>query len=467
MPFFADLHIHSHYSRATARDLNLESLHYWAQLKGLEVVGTGDFTHPLWVEEMREKLIPAEEGLFQLKPELARTIDATVPESCRGPVRFILSCEISNIYKKGDKTRKNHNVILMPTLDGVEQFNRRLAAIGNVVSDGRPILGLDARNLLEIMLEIDPQGIFIPAHIWTPWFSLLGSKSGFDSIEECFEDLSHNIFALETGLSSDPPMNWRVSNLDGRTLVSNSDAHSPSKLAREANIFDTELSFSAMRHALQTGESFIGTIEFFPEEGKYHLDGHRKCGIIFEPGQSLSHDCLCPECGKPLTLGVLHRVEALADRNEKDLPERTHQFFSLVPLTEILSNILSVGPTSKKVKTAYMETLTALGPELGILKELDESQLGEAPVPLLDEAVRRMRSGDIVLKGGYDGEFGTVAIFDPKEREKLLGQRTLFNIPKVSSAKKTNPKEKKAKQVSRVVKKKASPNQLMKQHLQP
>ncbi|SHJ53006.1 UvrD-like helicase C-terminal domain-containing protein [Desulfatibacillum alkenivorans DSM 16219] len=430
MPFAADFHIHSCYSRATARDLNLENLHYWAQLKGLTVVGTGDFTHPAWFAEIREKLEPAEPGLFKLKPELAAPIDAQVPASCKGEVRFILSAEISNIYKKNDATRKNHNVILMPDLDKAAKFNEKLDSIGNIKSDGRPILGLDAKILLEYMLEFDPDGLFIPAHIWTPWFSLLGSKSGFDSIEECFEDLSPHIYALETGLSSDPPMNWRVSDLDGRTLVSNSDAHSPSKLAREANLFGAELSFPAMSRALKTGEDFLGTIEFFPEEGKYHLDGHRKCNVCLTPPESLANGCLCPVCGKPLTLGVLHRVEALADREEGQLPERRHPFYSLVPLVDILSNILGVGPASKKVKTAYDETLKAVGPELYVIKDASPEELEKSPLPLLAEAVSRMRSGSIVLKGGFDGEYGTVAVFDAQEREGLLGQQALFDIPK-------------------------------------
>ncbi|MBI9075666.1 MAG: UvrD-helicase domain-containing protein [Desulfatibacillum sp.] len=443
MSFAADLHIHSCYSRATARDLNLESLHYWAQLKGLTVVGTGDFTHPKWFGEIREKLEPAEPGLFVLKPEFADPVNAKVPESCRGPVRFILSAEISNIYKKNDRTRKNHNVICMPDPEKVLKFNAKLDSIGNITSDGRPILGLDARNLLEIMLEHDPEGIFIPAHIWTPWFSLLDSKSGFDSIEECFEDLSSHIFALETGLSSDPPMNWRISGLDGRTLVSNSDAHSPSKLAREANLFDTELSFPAMRRALETGENFLGTIEFFPEEGKYHLDGHRKCGICFRPGESLAHDCLCPVCGKPLTLGVLHRVEELADRQDGQLPERRHPFHSLVPLVDILSTVLGVGPTSKKVTTVYHEILKAMGPELWIIKDAAIEELEKSPLPLLGEAIKRMRAGNIVLNGGFDGEYGTVAVFDDQEREILLGQQALFSIPKPAKAVKKKPEIKK------------------------
>ena len=292
MKFIADLHIHSKFSRATAKNLDFENLYIAAQLKGITVIGTGDFTHPGWFSEIKEKLIPAEAGLFRLKKEIARECDDRVPKSCRGEVRFLLVTEISNIYKKNEKTRKNHNLIFMPDLESAEQFNRKLDRIGNIKSDGRPILGLDSRDLLEIMLETDDRGFLVPAHIWTPWFSVLGSKSGFDSIDECFDDLSEQIFAVETGLSSDPPMNWRVSGLDRMTLISNSDAHSPSKLGREANLFNSELSYHAIRRALESdnSEEFLGTFEFYPEEGKYHLDGHRKCGARLWPKNTIENN---------------------------------------------------------------------------------------------------------------------------------------------------------------------------------
>ena len=308
--YIADLHIHSKFSRATARNLDLEHIYIWAQLKGITVVGTGDFTHPEWYSQITEKLETAEPGLYKLKKDIARSCDEMVPSSCRAPVRFLLSCEISNIYKKKDRTRKNHNLVFFPDLEQVQRFNARLDSIGNIHSDGRPILGLDARDLLEIVLETSDQGFLVPAHIWTPWFSMLGSKSGFDSIEACFDDLSSYIFAAETGLSSDPAMNWRVADLDNITLISNSDAHSPSKLGREANLFKGEMSFYAMRTAMQNGDKkqFAGTFEFYPEEGKYHVDGHRKCSIYFTPAQTQSHLGNCPVCGKALTLGVLHRV---------------------------------------------------------------------------------------------------------------------------------------------------------------
>jgi DNA helicase II / ATP-dependent DNA helicase PcrA len=356
MKFIADFHVHSHFSRSTAKNLDLENLYIAAQLKGITVIGTGDFTHPGWFSEIKEKLTPAEPGLFKLKESIAKRCDQRVPISCRGVVRFILVSEISNIYKKNKKVRKNHNLVFLPNLDLAEKFNSKLDKIGNIKSDGRPILGLDARDLLEILLETTDNGFLIPAHIWTPWFSLLGSKSGFDSIEECFEDLSSYIFAVETGLSSDPLMNWRVSALDGRTLVSNSDAHSPLKLGREANIFNTKLSYSSIKKTIKKGDpkSFIGTYEFYPEEGKYHIDGHRKCNVSFWPEQTRKCDGKCPVCGKPLTLGVLYRVDELSDRPEGEKPEKALPFFNIIPLIEILSDVLEVGPGSKKVMRNYM-----------------------------------------------------------------------------------------------------------------
>ncbi|MFP4476695.1 MAG: UvrD-helicase domain-containing protein [Desulfatibacillaceae bacterium] len=429
MAFFADLHVHSRFSRATAKNLDLPNLHLWAQKKGLTLVGTGDSTHPAWCAEMREKLVPAEPGLYRLNDGDAMAVDGQVPEACRRPVRFVVSAEISNIYKKDGKTRKNHSVVLLPDLDAAEALNRRLEAIGNIRSDGRPILGLDARDLLEIVLECDERAALIPAHIWTPWFSLLGSKSGFDSVQECFGDLTEHIFAVETGLSADPPMCWRVSCLDGLTLVSNSDAHSPAKLAREANVFECPMSYPDMIEAMRTGKGFGGTVEFFPEEGKYHLDGHRKCGVRAEPGQTMEWGGTCPVCGKPLTLGVLYRVEELADRPPGHLPERRHPFRSLVPLPDILSELLRVGPQSKKVAVARESVLETFGSELDVLLETPVEELDDGPHALFGEAVRRVRSGHITLAGGYDGEFGTVRVFEEGEMDRLMGQSRLFNVP--------------------------------------
>jgi DNA helicase-2/ATP-dependent DNA helicase PcrA len=428
MKFIADLHVHSRYSRATARNLDLENLYIAAQLKGVTVVGTGDFTYPAWLEEISEKLVAAEPGLFKLKEELARHCDTQVPESCRGTVRFMLVTEISNIYKKNGKTRKNHNLVFAPDMNVAEQFSSRLDKIGNIKSDGRPILGLDARDLLEILLETSDQAFLIPAHIWTPWFSVLGSKSGFDSIGECFEDLTPHIFAVETGLSSDPAMNWRVSSLDGFTLVSNSDAHSPLNLGREANLFDTQLSYPAIKTALKTADpnQFLGTFEFYPEQGKYHVDGHRGCNVSFWPETTLKHEGQCPACGKPLTLGVLYRVEELADRKEGQKPSHKSPYFSVIQLEHILSEILRVGPGSRKVKQAYQTALVKLGSEFNILHNLDTDAINQAGIPLLVEAVQRMRRREIDIIPGYDGEYGRVRIFKDDERQLLLGQQSLF-----------------------------------------
>jgi uncharacterized protein (TIGR00375 family) len=428
MKFVADLHLHSHFSRATSKNLNLEYLSKWAQLKGVQVVGTGDIAHPGWLEEMKKKLQPAEEGLFKLKEEFSTPIQKEVFKACQNPIRFMLAGEISNIYKKNDKVRKIHNVVFLPSFEAVEKLQAALEKIGNIRSDGRPILGLDARDLLEIVLETDPQAYLIPAHIWTPWFSLLGSMSGFDSVEECFEELAPHIFALETGLSSDPPMNWRLSALDRYTLVSNSDAHSPQKLAREANVFDTELSYPAIFEALKTGDSeaFLGTIEFFPEEGKYHYDGHRKCGIRWDPKTTLTHKGTCPECGRPVTVGVMHRVETLADREEGEGPAQRHPFKSLIPLPEILAEVYEVGVSSKRVRDSFEILLAKLGPELDILQQVPLEDIEKVGGSLSAEGVRRMRSGEIQVAAGFDGEYGTIRLFQEEERETFSTQLGMF-----------------------------------------
>jgi len=437
--FIADLHIHSKFSRATAKNLDLENLYIAAQLKGITVVGTGDFTYPAWFSEICEKLEPAEEGLFKLKNEIAKACDEQVPSSCRDSVRFILSTEISNIYKKSDKTRKNHNLVLVPDLAVAEKFSAKLDRIGNIKSDGRPILGLDARNLLEILLETSDQAFLIPAHIWTPWFSVLGSKSGFNSIKECFEDLTPHIFAAETGLSSDPPMNWRVSDLDGLTLVSNSDAHSPLNIGREANLLNTRLSYHGIKSAIKSGDSdtFLGTFEFYPQEGKYHLDGHRNCKIRLNPRETMDYNGKCPVCGKALTIGVLNRVEELADRIQGLKPPTHHSYHSIIPLAEIFSDIFKVGVKSKKVKTNYQKALIQLGSEFNILHTLETDKIDSAGIPLLGEAIRRMRQREVEIIPGYDGEYGRIKIFNFHEREQLLGQTTLFSVPHQNSAPQT------------------------------
>ncbi len=405
MKFIADLHIHSRFSRATARNLDPENLSLWAQKKGIAVIGTGDFTHPGWVAELKQKLVEAEPGLYRLRPDIQEQVDAKVPPSCKSPSRFVLSGEISCIYKKAGKTRKVHHLILMPDFTSVERFNEQLSRVGNVASDGRPIVGLDSRVLLEMALQASDRTFFIPAHVWTPWFSLFGSKSGFDTLDECFDDLSPYIHALETGLSSDPPMNRRLSKLDRYLLISNSDAHSPANLGREANLFDTGLSYGDMVGAMTRGEGFRGTIEFFPEEGKYHLDGHRKCDVRLEPIATKGLSGLCPACGRPLTVGVLHRVDDLADREEpaERMAGLHKPFFSLIPLPEILSELLGCGRGTVKVETLYERLLSDLGPELPILMELDLVRLERAAGPVLAEAIGRMRKGEVIREAGYDG----------------------------------------------------------------
>lgn len=428
MKFIADIHVHSKFSRATAKNLDLERLYIAARQKGVSLVGTGDVTHPVWVEELAEKLVPAEPGLFRLKSDIEKALASEIPSACSGEVRFILQGEISNIYKKADRTRKNHQVVLLPDLDAARRFNRKLDAIGNISSDGRPILGLDARDLLEILMDAAPEATLVPAHIWTPWFSVLGSKSGFDSIEECFEDLTLEIFAVETGLSSDPPMNWRVSSLDKFVLLSNSDAHSPFTLGRNANCFDTELSYSAFRSALKTGNpaQCLGTLDLYPEEGKYHYDGHRKCNICLHPAEAMKFNDICPECGKPLTLGVLRRAVELADHPQGRKPASALPCRHIIPLPEIISEIFGKGPKTKTVDAGCQTALNALGPELDILLDAPIDAIDAVGIPLLGEAIRRMRAETVHISPGYDGEYGRITLFTDEEREEINGQKRLF-----------------------------------------
>lgn len=427
MKFIADLHVHSYLSRGTSRDANLEGLYKWAQLKGITLVATGDFTHPEWFAQLQEKLEPAEAGLFKLKGSFSEILDGRIPSSCRNDVRFILNVEISSIYRKKGRVRKNHNLVFAPDFSAAEKINSRLARVGNIRSDGRPILGLDARDLLEIVLEASNDAFLVPAHIWTPWFSLFGSKSGFDAVEECFEDLSKYIFALETGLSSDPAMNWTVSKLDGFTLISNSDAHSLRNLGREANLFETELSYFGLRKAMETGDSrtFPGTIEYFPEQGKYHYDGHRKCRIRYAPSETVKHDGLCTCCGKPVTVGVSNRVRILSDREEGFVLKAAHPYTRLLTLTDILAEIHRMGPKCKKVQESYSSLLSTLGPELKILLESSLEEIESAGLPLLAEAVRRMRAGKVDIRPGFDGEFGTVRLFTDEE----INRKESLSIP--------------------------------------
>jgi DNA helicase II / ATP-dependent DNA helicase PcrA len=424
--FHADLHIHSKFSRACSKDCDIEHLAWWALRKGISVIGTGDFTHPAWSAELRETLIPAEPGLLRLRPELEERLRRTSPRSCAGHVRFMLSAEISTIYRGGDRTRKVHHLIYAPTFEAAERITEALAKIGNLASDGRPILGLPSRELLEITLAGGPGCYLVPAHAWTPWFAVLGSKSGFDLVADCYGDLAGEVFAIETGLSSDPAMNWMCSSLDGYRLVSNSDAHSPPMLGREATTLDCDLDYFAIARAFRTGDGLAGTLEFFPEEGKYHLDGHRKCGIRLEPGASVQLDGRCPECGQPLTIGVAHRVAELADRPAGYRPPGAPGFTSLIQLRQIVGEIVGTGPASKKVATQVSSLVGTLGPELGILRDVPLPDVERAGGSVLAEALARLRRGAVTREAGYDGEYGTVRLFQPGE---LSGGDTLFDLP--------------------------------------
>ena len=405
-----------------------ENLHRWAQLKGITVVGTGDCIHPGWLAELQEKLQPAEPGLYELQADLAKAVDATVPNLCRDEVRFLLSAEISSIYKKNGRTRKVHNLIFLPDVENARRLQAALARIGNIHSDGRPILGLDAKELLKIVKDISEAALLAPAHAWTPHFSVLGAKSGFDSLEECFEELTPLIPAIETGLSSDPAMNWRLSSLDGFRLISNSDAHSPAKLMREANLFDTDLSYSSIISAIAELESpsFLGTLEFFPEEGKYHYDGHRPCSVRMTPEDTRRNRGRCPKCNSKVTVGVLHRVEELADHPAGRRPLQGRSFNSVIPLMEIIAEAERLGVNSKKVNTMYLDLLSRLGNEYHVLMEAEIEDIRQAGSDLLGEAINRMRTGKVSIYPGYDGEFGTIRVFVGEEREKISGQLGLF-----------------------------------------
>ncbi|TML31831.1 MAG: AAA family ATPase [Actinobacteria bacterium] len=423
VPYVADLHIHSRYSRACSRDLDLPNLAWWARRKGITLLGTGDFTHPAWYDHLREHLVPAEPGLFRLDAP-----GRPLPPSVAGhEVRFMLSVEISTIYKRDDRTRKVHHLIYLPDLDAVARFNGKLGRIGNLGSDGRPILGLDSRDLLEITLEASPDGYLVPAHIWTPWFSALGSKSGFDAIADCYADLADHIFAVETGLSSDPEMNWRVSSLDRYRLVSNSDAHSPPALAREATLLRGELDYFAIRDGLRSGAALAGTVEFFPEEGKYHADGHRACGVNWAPARTREAGGRCPECGKPLTVGVLSRVEDLADRPEDHRPADAPEVVHLVQLNQILGEINGVGPRSKTVDAKLNTLVAALGPELAILRTVPLDEVTRVGGELLGEAIRRLRAGQVSRTPGFDGEYGIIRLFEPDEL-RISDTDALFEV---------------------------------------
>lgn len=421
MKIIADFHIHSRFSVATSKDLIPEQLEYWARLKGINIVGTGDCAHPGWLKELREKLEPAGNGFLRLK-EGYRRKDVTAPQDPHGGPFFILTGEISGIYKKGGKVRKVHNLCVFPDFSAAEKFQNRLGKMGNIESDGRPILGIDSRHLLEMVLESSDSSFLIPAHIWTPWFSVLGSKSGFDRIEECFDELTPHIFAVETGLSSDPPMNWTCPFLDRFSLVSNSDAHSPEKLGREANIFDTDLSYAAILKALKSGEGFLGTIEFFPQLGKYHFDGHRKCGVCWDPMETIKHKGICPKCEKPVTKGVMYRVAELAERSNLDAAPNKRDFHSITPLPDLIAEIQGKkSSSSKSVKEEYHRLIGKLGPEFHALLFSPLDEVRKAGGEVFARGIEKIRNGEIIIEDGFDGEFGQARVFDAGELKSLSG----------------------------------------------
>lgn len=401
MHIVADLHIHSRFSYACSKDMEVERLAWWAKRKGISLLGTGDFTHPIYLTHLKQKLDPAEEGLFHLR-------------AGEHDVRFMLTVEVTNIFRHEGRLRKTHTLIFAPSFAIVERLNTGLTSHGKLALDGRPTLTCSARDLLKIVKDTAPECEVVPAHVWTPWFSVLGSLSGFDSLAECYgEDVRH-IRAVETGLSSDPAMNWRLSSLDAISLISNSDAHSPRKLAREANVLNCELSYTGVLDALMSRDPirFLYTIEFFPEEGKYHLDGHRQCQIRFAPAETRQVNGLCPVCGKKLTVGVLHRVTALSDRAPGYTPANPIPAKCLLPLEEIIAAALGQKPGTKRVTAAYDALLEQYGAELGILLDVDEEELARATPPRILAGILKARRGEVQITPGYDGEYGKIALFD-------------------------------------------------------
>ncbi|MCS7183742.1 MAG: endonuclease Q family protein [Patescibacteria group bacterium] len=417
MRIIADLHLHSKYSRGCSKNLDVENLNYWGKWKGLNLIATGDYTHPLWFQELKSKLIEYDEGIFKLK-------------SGNDESYFILSCELSSIYNKKGKIRRIHYLIFFPDFDSVERFNQRISGLSNLRSDGRPILGLDVNDVLKISLEINEKVIFIPAHIWTPWFSLYGSMSGFDSLFEAFEENIKYLGGVETGLSSDPQMNWRISELDNLPIVSFSDAHSPypHRIGREATVFELEkFNFNSLYKALKNPNEknkIVMTIEFFPEEGKYHYDGHRLCQIKCSPEESKKMNYICPICQKKLTIGVLSRVEELADRPSDYFDSKRPPFKRTIPLTEILGEIYQTQPTTKKVLDVYFKILEDFKSEIDILIGNYDQKKMEEKYPTVFLALKRIEDNKIILYPGYDGEYGKIKIF---EEEKVKNaNKTLF-----------------------------------------
>ncbi len=414
MRIVADLHIHSKYSRATSREMEVEALARWAKWKGVNLLGTGDFTHPTYFAELRTKLAPQGNGLFTLK---------------RGDrdVHFMLTVEVANVYSEGGRQHRIHTLIFAPSLEVAARINKVLGRLGSLAGDGRPMFGCSARDLARMVLDVSPDCALVPAHAWTPWYSVFGANSGFDSLEECYGEAASAIFAIETGLSSDPAMNWRWSALDRIALISNSDAHSASRIAREANVFETEMSYAAVLDAIRGKDPsrFLFTVEFFPEEGKYHYDGHRGCKVLWEPAETRKHGSRCSGCGKPVTVGVMHRVESLADRPKGYTPPRAIPGKHLVPLAEIIGEALGIGADSAGVEAEWRKLIDAGGNELAVLMELSEAELARFTPPKILEGIRRMRAGQVSIIPGYDGVYGKVSLF-AKEPESAAPQLALF-----------------------------------------
>ena len=411
MKFAADFHIHSKYSRGTSKDMDLAHISEWAALKGIDLVGTGDFTHPFWLSELKKNLKEDGGGLFE-----------------RNGTKFMLTTEICNIFQKDGRLRKVHTMIFAPSFKDVDRINAQLSKFSDLLSDGRPVFTIPAKKTAEMIFSASSEAMIVPCHIWTPWFSVLGSNSGFDSIEECFEEYSRNIYAVETGLSSDPAMNWRVSCLDKFSLISNSDAHSPSKIGREVNLFDTQLTYKGIYRALKEKDpdKFVSTVEFFPQEGKYHYDGHRNCKVRLSPKETKKNRKKCPKCGKSVTVGVMSRVEELADREEGFKRKNAVPFRTLIPLSEIIGQATGRSSESAAVQKEYAGLVSRFGSELKILLQEPEEELSGFVSERTLEGILRLRQGDIEITPGYDGEYGTIRVFGPGSARTNREQIGLF-----------------------------------------
>ncbi|OGE24323.1 hypothetical protein A2688_00065, partial [Candidatus Daviesbacteria bacterium RIFCSPHIGHO2_01_FULL_38_8] len=408
------LHIHSRFSRACSQEINIPNLSKWAKFKGIDLIGTGDFLHPMWFAELKKYLKEGASGIHDFEG-----------------TKFLLTNEISCIYSDKGKTRRIHIVVLMPSFDSVDRLQKEfLGRKINISSDGRPIVGLSAKELCEMIWSIEKKAVIIPAHIWTPWFSLYGSESGYDFFKECFEELSDKIFAIETGLSSEPAMNWRIADLDNKSIVSFSDAHSLPKIGREVTIFKGNLSYDELVDDLKK-QNLVGTIEFFPEEGKYHYSGHRNCGVVYSAEELSKKGDICPVCKKRLTVGVMTRVQDLAVRTEKDLklinengviksqafPERPG-FRMLVQLQEIIAQALSTSVGTQKVKAIYEKLVTNVDTELKILTKTPLDLISMVAGEKIAEGIDQVRQGKLTIKPGYDNTYGVVKIWDENEEEE-------------------------------------------------